>query len=254
MPAQTFFCVSTDKAANPVNIMGASKKLMEELMLSYAERLPVTTARFANVAFSNGSLPFGFMERLAKRQPWSCPRNIRRFFVSPIEAGELCLVASVLGERGDIIYPKLDERSDMISFEQVALDLLRALKMEPLICSSEAEAREKMGQIGQDCALAPHCPILSWPVYFFDSDTSGEKPYEEFFTQHERRDTDRFVNLGVVKGSKSHSTVELAGIFNDLRECFARDGVSKGDIVAVLSRVLPDFAHIETGRSLDQKM
>ncbi|MCK9304061.1 MAG: polysaccharide biosynthesis protein, partial [Bacteroidales bacterium] len=140
-PPEHFFCVSTDKAANPVNIMGASKKLMEELIMAYSERLPIKTARFANVAFSNGSLPAGFLERIAKRQPWSCPLGIRRFFVSPIEAGELCLMASVMGESGDIVFPRLDEERDMIPFERVARELLAALGLGVQECGSEAEAR-----------------------------------------------------------------------------------------------------------------
>jgi len=145
-PPQHFFCVSTDKAANPVNIMGASKKLMEEMMMAHAGRLPVKTARFANVAFSNGSLPLGFLERLQKRQPWSCPLGIRRFFVSPMEAGELCLIASVIAPSGGIVFPKLDETTDMIAFDRVALDLLHALGMEADICATEQEAIEKIGK------------------------------------------------------------------------------------------------------------
>jgi FlaA1/EpsC-like NDP-sugar epimerase len=142
-PPEHFFCVSTDKAANPVNIMGASKKLMEELIMAYADKLPIKTARFANVAFSNGSLPLGFLERLNKNQPWSCPRGIRRFFVSPQESGELCLMASIMGESGDIFFPKLDEERDMIPFDEIALDLLKALGLTPDICQTEDEAREK---------------------------------------------------------------------------------------------------------------
>jgi len=142
-PPEHFFCVSTDKAANPVNIMGASKKLMEETIMAYSNRLPIKTARFANVAFSNGSLPLGFIDRLNKQQPWSCPLGIRRFFVSPQESGELCLMASIMGESGDIFFPKLDEERDMIPFDQIAIDLLHYLGMEPDICQTEQEARQK---------------------------------------------------------------------------------------------------------------
>ena len=142
-PPEHFFCVSTDKAANPVNIMGASKKLMEELIMAYSDKLPIKTARFANVAFSNGSLPLGFLDRLSKNQPWSCPLGIRRFFVSPQESGELCLMASIIGESGDIFFPKLDEDHDMIPFDQIALDLLKVLNLEPDICQTEEEARIK---------------------------------------------------------------------------------------------------------------
>jgi FlaA1/EpsC-like NDP-sugar epimerase len=243
-PPQHFFCVSTDKAANPVNIMGASKKLMEELIMAYADRLPIKTARFANVAFSNGSLPLGFLERLAKRQPWSCPLGIKRFFVSPIESGELCLMASIMGQSGDIVFPKLDEGRDMIPFEQVAVDLLHALGMEPDICKTEDEARAKMGRGG----------TVSWPVYFFESDTSGEKTFEEFYTPGEDLDYKTFVNLGVVKNAKRRPLAEIDAIFESLRRLFAEPAVTKADVVHALRDYLPNFAHIETGKGLDQKM
>ncbi len=254
-PPQHFFCVSTDKAANPVNIMGASKKLMEELILAYADRLPIKTARFANVAFSNGSLPLGFLERLFKRQPWSCPRDIRRFFVSPTESGELCLLASILGESGDIVFPKLDEARDMIPFDRVALDLLHALGMEADMCLSEDEARHKMRRLlaGGRLAGGGRGPI-QWPVYFFASDTSGEKAFEEFYTPGESLDLERFVNLGVVKNAKRRSLEELDAIFAAMRECFERPQVAKADLVEVLRAYLPNFTHLETGKGLDQKM
>jgi FlaA1/EpsC-like NDP-sugar epimerase len=248
-PPQHFFCVSTDKAANPVNIMGASKKLMEELIMAYADRLPVKTARFANVAFSNGSLPVGFLDRLNKHQPWSCPLGIRRFFVSPIESGELCLMASIMGQSGDIVYPKLDEERDMIPFDQVAIDLLHALGMEPDPCSSEEEARDKCHAL-----LASSVAPKKWPVYFFTSDTSGEKTFEEFFVPGETLDTTTFANLGVVKNAPRRKLAEIDTIFSALRAAFAKPQVSKADIVEVLKDYLPNFSHIETGKSLDQKM
>ncbi|MDR0310440.1 MAG: polysaccharide biosynthesis protein, partial [Acidobacteriota bacterium] len=215
MPPRHFFCVSTDKAANPANIMGASKKLMEELILAYTDRLPVKTARFANVAFSNGSLPFGFLQRLRKRQPWACPRNIRRFFVSPGESGDLCRLASIMSECGDIVFPKLDPARDMISFEQLANDLLRELGMEPDPCDTENEAREKMKKRGGGSAAG------KWPVYFFESDTSGEKIFEEFYTPDETLDMGTFINLGVVKNAKRRPLSEIDAIFEDLRKLFA---------------------------------
>lgn len=250
-PPQHFFCVSTDKAANPVNIMGASKKLMEELILAYADTLPIKTARFANVAFSNGSLPQGWLERLFKRQPWSCPLGIRRFFVSPIESGELCLMASVMGEGGDIVFPKLDEARDMIPFDQIAHDLLAALGMTAVICQTEDEARElvKTANYANSTNKVP-----SWPVYFFESDTSGEKAYEEFYTPGEELDLERFVNLGVVKNAPRRPLAEIDEIFTSLRELFASVDVTKADVVRVLKDYLPNFEHIETGKGLDQKM
>ncbi len=308
-PPEHFFCVSTDKAANPVNIMGASKKLMEELIMAYSATLPIKTARFANVAFSNGSLPLGFLERLAKRQPWSCPLGIRRFFVSPLEAGELCLMASIMGESGDIVYPKLDEERDMIPFDRIAGDLLEALGMQADVCASEEEACRKArrllrpqarlrqgygahgGRNGEckrgevlpsnsqpvsgcekgECEAFTHEFATSlwlrkgcengcenggeaWPVYFFESDTSGEKSFEEFYTPGEELDEERFVSLGVVKNSKKRPMAEIDEIFAALKGLFAKPQTDKAEVVEVLRDYLPNFAHIETGRGLDQKM
>jgi hypothetical protein len=258
-PPQHFFCVSTDKAANPVNIMGASKKLMEELIMAYADRIPIKTARFANVAFSNGSLPLGFLERLFKRQPWSCPLGIKRFFVSPLESGELCLMASIIGASGDIVFPRLDEGRDMIPFKQVGVDLLDALGMEADVCGSEGEAREKMKRLVGSGQLAigskgGRLDKLKWPVYFFESDTSGEKTFEEFYTPGEVLDVEKFVNLGVVKNAKRRDLEEIDRIFEGLKILFDSKDVTKGKVVELLKDYLPTFMHIETGKSLDQKM
>ena len=245
-PPEHFFCVSTDKAANPVNIMGASKKLMEELIMAYSAKLPIKTARFANVAFSNGSLPLGFLERLQKKQPWSCPKGIRRFFVSPQEAGELCLMASIMGETGDIFFPKLDEENDMIPFDKIVVDLLNTIGLEPDICQTEEEAKEKAFHLTESST--------SYPVYFFGSATSGEKSYEEFYTDEEELDTNTFINLGVVKKSKNRSIEEIDQIFVSLLQLYNNKEVKKSDVVEILKVYLPNFEHIEKGKSLDQQM
>ncbi len=260
-PPEHFFCVSTDKAANPVNVMGASKKLMEELIMAYSEKLPIKTARFANVAFSNGSLPLGFLERLNKNQPWACPLGIRRFFVSPGESGELCLMASIMGESGDIFFPKLDEERDMIPFDKIALALLKEFNLEPDICQSEQEAREKAAQFAssqnRQVAKSHHRPVApspKYPIFFFGSDTSGEKSFEEFYTEKEVLDNDSFLNLGVIKNSEKRSIEEIDSIFNQLDELFQSGDVTKAAVVKILNQFLPNFAHIETGKGLDQKM
>ncbi len=246
-PPEHFFCVSTDKAANPVNIMGASKKLMEETIMAYSDRLPIKTARFANVAFSNGSLPLGFIARLNKQQPWSCPLGIQRFFLSPQESGELCLIASIIGESGDIFFPKLDKERNMIPFDQIAIDLLHYLGLEPDICQTEDEARKKAETLR-------HKEMKKYPVLFFDSDTSGEKTFEEFFTEKEEIDIETFINLGVVKNSKKRGMHEIYEIFDLLHNLFESNKVTKATIVEILKTYLPNFEHIETGKGLDCKM
>lgn len=244
-PPEHFFCVSTDKAANPVNIMGASKKLMEELILSYSSVLPIKTARFANVAFSNGSLPLGFVNRINKNQPLSCPLGIRRFFVSPIESGQLCLIASVLGESGDIFFPKLNEK-DMILFDKIVMDFLKYLGLKADVCTSEDEAIKKSHLISTK--------TTNYPIYFFGSDTSGEKSFEEFYTEEEILDFKKFNELGVIKNSSKRNIDELNSIFNKLNKVFSKKNVLKNDVVKTLKSFLPNFDHIETGKNLDQKM
>ena len=244
-PPEHFFCVSTDKAANPANVMGASKKLMEEAVLAYSSRLSAVTARFANVAFSNGSLPAGFLERIVKAQPLSAPHDVRRYFVSPAESGELCLLACVLGAPGDIFFPELDEPR-MLTFSTIADALLLDMGYTPAPCASEDEARE---------AAARRSPGDStWPVYYFASETSGEKPFEEFFTADEEVDHARFDSLGVIAGSTLNDVASIRATITELRTLFASPDLHKGAIVDTLTRLVPSFQHVETGKSLDAKM
>ena len=282
-PPEAFFCVSTDKAANPVNVMGATKKLMEETIMAYRDVLPIKTARFANVAFSNGSLPIGWLNRIAKRQPLSCPLGIRRFFVSPIESGELCLAASVLADSGDIVYPKLDENKDMIPFDAVVRDMLEDMGLGCHACASTAEAMQAMHEMINDKRLmindgenSPsekvensttynlslntyrssttyHSPT-GYPVEFFGSDTDGEKTFEEFYTAMDEKDETKFVNLGVVKNSKKRSITEVEALFANLHRVFDTSGATKEDVVEVLKEYLPNFHHISKGKSLDGRM
>lgn len=244
-PPEHFFCVSTDKAANPVNVMGASKKLMEEVILAYSRKIPITTARFANVAFSNGSLPFGFIERLMKKQPFSSPSDVKRYFVSPEESGQICLIACVLGTSGEIFFPKLQE-NQMKTFSEIAVKLLQELHYKPDYCLSEIEAKEK--------ALKLKARSRKYPVYFFKSDTSGEKPFEEFYTGKEQLDTTTFNQLGVIKNAEKKDISEIDRLFTALTKTFNSDTLDKQEIVNTLTQFLPDFKHIETGKGLDQKM
>ena len=242
---ERFFCVSTDKAANPVNVMGASKKLMEEVILAYAQEMPITTARFANVAFSNGSLLAGFIERLMKRQPFSGPLDVRRYFVSPEESGQLCLLACILGESGDIFFPKLREEQ-MITFSSIGEQLLKGLGLEPDFCETEQEARDK--------ALQLNANSTSYPVYFFPTDTSGEKLYEEFFTDQEKVELEKFRALGVIKGAARKSFSEIDHMFGELSLLFEKDDIDKAAIVKLMKGFIPNFEHIEKGKGLDQRM
>jgi len=244
-PPEHFFCVSTDKAANPVNVMGASKKLMEEVIMTYTEKFPIKTARFANVAFSDGSLLYGFIERFNKKQPLACPSDVKRFFVSPVESGQLCLIASILGESGDIFFPKLDMENGMLSFSEIAISLIKALGYIPDVCESEDEARQKASLLNNESKL--------YPIYFLKSDTSGEKLFEEFYTEKEDLDVNTFLNIGVIKNYNKVSVEEIANIINDL-DSLLLEKHDKIDIVNILKKYLPNFEHIETGKNLDQKM
>lgn len=241
-PPEAFFCVSTDKAANPVNVMGATKKLMEETIMAYSDRIPIKTARFANVAFSNGSLPIGWLNRIQKKQPLSCPLGIRRFFVSPVESGELCLFASVMAESGDIVYPKLNPDRDMIPFDAIVKDMLNYMGLGCKSCSTTAEAKEAMNNSS------------GYPCEFFGSDTSGEKTFEEFYTDTDIKDELTFINLGVVKNSKKRPIREIEVIFANLRGVFRKPSVGKAEVIEVLKEYLPNFNHLEKGKSLDNRM
>jgi FlaA1/EpsC-like NDP-sugar epimerase len=245
-PPKHFFCVSTDKAANPVNIMGASKKLMEDVIMTYSDKIKITTARFANVAFSNGSLPAGFIERLFKHQPLSCPSDVKRFFVSPEESGQICMMACLLGQSGDVFFPKLDADRDMKTFTPIIDALLDQIGMNIDLCSTEQEAREKSLLLNENSS--------SYPVYLFTSDTSGEKPYEEFYTEEEKIDMNSFQSLGIVKDMKKKSMEEIQSMFEEINQLFESDEVSKEAIVSLLSKYIGNFEHIETGKKLDNKM
>jgi FlaA1/EpsC-like NDP-sugar epimerase len=223
--------------------MGASKKLMEEVILAYSGELKITTARFANVAFSNGSLLAGFIERLMKQQPFSSPSDVKRYFVSPAESGQICLLACMLGNSGEILFPKLDPEKDLVSFKDIAVKLLEELGYEPYTCSSEQEARNKAANITGK----------QYPVYFFESDTAGEKLYEEFYTDNEDLDLHRFHALGVIRNAARRNKKELDGIIKELENLF-RQKIAKEDVVNTLNKLLPTFQHIETGLNLDQKM
>jgi FlaA1/EpsC-like NDP-sugar epimerase len=241
-PPKYFFSVSTDKAANPVNIMGASKSLMEKLILSKKNNFRVSTARFANVAFSNGSLLDGFIYRLNKKQPLSCPEDIKRFFVTPEQSGQICLLATFLGETGNIFFPKLDFDKDQIYFKEIALDFLKENGFEPELVLSEQEAKNF------DFDKYP----TKYPIYFFKTDTSGEKTYEEFFTEEEDYEVNEFDSLGYINTSEvSISFVEVEA---DFETVFNNSNSNKADIVKIINKYVPDFMHIETGKHLDQKM
>ena len=246
-PPKHFFCVSTDKAANPVNVMGGSKKLMENLIMSYSADFKITTARFANVAFSNGSLLDGYINRLMQRQPISCPSDVKRFFVSPEESGHICLLACILGSSGDIFFPKLDE-SQLVNFKDITEDFFKFLEIKIEYCESENEAKRISAE------NKANDNFDSYPVYFFQSDTSGEKLYEEFYEDQDVLDLTSFQELGVITNSpKPKKEVVEEDILN-LKQVFRNNTADKSDVVAAMSSIITGFKHIETGKSLDQKM
>lgn len=244
-PPEEYFCVSTDKAANPVNIMGASKRIMEDVIFSYSDKFPVKTARFANVAFSNGSLPAGFLARLQKLQPLSAPSDVRRYFVSPEESGQICLLSCILGENRAIFFPKLAE-AQMMTFDAIGTELLKAHGYEVLECGSDEEAIDKAEELKNGSRL--------YPVHYAVSDTSGEKPFEEFVTDAETADMERFLSLGVITGKDIPDRRRVEVLFSDLNAAFDKETTTKEEIVAIMREYLPNFEHIETGKSLDSKM
>lgn len=244
-PPESYFCVSTDKAANPVNIMGASKRLMEDVIFSYSDKFPVKTARFANVAFSNGSLPDGFLKRIAKLQPLSAPLDVKRYFVSPEESGQICMLACMLGNNREIFFPKLAE-AQMMTFDAIATALLNEQGYEVFECASDAEAIYKADELRNGSKF--------YPVHYSKSDTSGEKAYEEFYTDEETVDMDRLSALGIITGKELFDSAKVDRLFTELDGAFTRNDVSKEQVVSILKEFLPNFEHIETGKSLDSKM
>jgi len=243
--SKKYFCVSTDKAANPVNMMGASKRIMEMFLMRRSLEMPISTARFANVAFSDGSLLHGFNQRIQKQQPLSAPSDVRRYFVTPKESGELCLMSCLLGENRDIFFPKLSDKLHLITFADIAVKYLKNIGYEPYLCESEDEAR----------ALAKTLPSEGkWPCYFFESDTTGEKDFEEFFTDKEILDMERFENLGVIKNEANYNESHLNYFTEEIDKFKKNQAWTKEEIVKIFFKMIPDFGHKETGKYLDSKM
>ena len=243
--SKKYFCVSTDKATNPVNMMGASKRIMEMFLMRYSLQMPVATARFANVAFSDGSLLHGFNQRIMKSQPLSAPRDVRRYFLTPKESGELCLMSCLLGENRDIFFPKLDADLHLITFADIAVRYLEGLGYEPYLCGTEDEARAKVQELKAK---------RQWPCYFFDSDTTGEKEYEEFYTSRERLDLEKFQNIGVIKNDAVFAANLLDKFVTDISAMKLRGAWEKDELVRLFNAMIPEFNHKEIGKSLDQRM
>ena len=243
-----FFCVSTDKAANPINIMGASKRILEDLIMAYSLEYNVTTARFANVAFSNGSLPDGWLHRLQKRQPLAAPNDIKRYFVSPEESGQICLLACVLGKSGEVFFPKLGEEQ-MLKFSDICDDFIREHGLQKHLCSSDEEAKQLAASLNVQLST-----FNDYPVIYTGSNTTGEKAYEEFYVQGEKINTSRFQSLGVVEQSQRHSMSEVNLLFEQFESIFARPDFTKVEVVEAIKSFIPTFEHEEKGKNLDSKM
>ena len=244
-PPKHFFCVSTDKAANPVNIMGASKRIMEDLVMAYNKFFKVTTARFANVAFSNGSLPDGWLHRLQKKQPLAAPSDVKRYFVSPEESGQICMLACILGKGGEVFFPKLGE-DQMLTFSSICDEFVKAEGFAKVECKNDSEAKKYAADMSFESD--------SYPVVYFKSDTTGEKAYEEFFVPGEKLDMNRFKNLGVVCETTRRPINEVDAFFTELESIFAKADFTKAQVVEAIKKFIPNFEHEEKGRNLDQKM
>lgn len=244
-PPKHFFCVSTDKAANPVNIMGASKRIMEDVVMAYNTLFKVTTARFANVAFSNGSLPDGWIHRLQNKQPLTAPRDVKRYFVSPEESGQICLLACILGKSGEVFFPKLKE-NQMLTFSDICDRFVKAQGFSKIECESDSKAKKYAYSMDYDSN--------EYPVVYFNSDTTGEKVFEEFYVHGEKLDMDRFSSLGVVLQSNRHDLREVSLFLEQLEAVFTREDFTKAEVVKVIKNFIPSFNHEEKGKNLDQKM
>ena len=244
-PPKHFFCVSTDKAANPVNIMGASKRIMEDLVMAYNDKFKITTARFANVAFSNGSLPDGWIHRLQKKQPLVAPCDVKRYFVSPEESGQICMLACILGKSGEIFFPKLGE-DQMLSFSSICDEFVKSEGFAKKECTNDAEAKQYAAKMGYDSD--------TYPVVYFKSDTTGEKAYEEFYVPGEKIDMQRFQALGVVEENLRRPMSEVNAFFEKLEAIFHQDDFTKAQVVEAIKEFIPNFEHEEKGKNLDQKM
>ena len=240
-----YFCVSTDKAANPVNLMGASKRIMEMFIMRDSNKINISTARFANVAFSDGSLLHSFNQRIQKNQPIVAPNDIKRYFVTPKESGELCLMSCIFGENKDIFFPKLNESLHLISFSDIAIRYLKQLGYEPYFCETEEEARMLSQEIQKNG---------QWPCFFSKSNTTGEKEYEEFFTKDEEINLERFTNIGVIKNNLSFAEKELDYFEKSVMQMLSNNQWKKDDIVKLFHDLIPNFNHLEKGKYLDSKM
>lgn len=243
--AKKYFCVSTDKAANPVNMMGASKKIMEMFLMKESIEQNISMARFANVAFSDGSLLHGFNQRFAKRQPFSAPNDVKRYFITPQESGELCLLSGILGENRDIFFPKLSEKLHLITFSDIAIRYLENFGYAPYECESEDEARSKANEL---------ISKKKWPCYFFKSDTTGEKDFEEFYTDNEILDMDSFVTVGIIKNQPSFDENKLNKFLEFIASIKKDKFWNKSEILKEFFKLIPEFSHTETGKYLDEKM
>ena len=245
LETKKYFCVSTDKAANPVNMMGASKRIMEMFLMQKSAKIDISTARFANVAFSDGSLLHGFNQRMQKKQPLSAPLDVKRYFVTPKEAGELCLLSGLLGNNRDIFFPKLSKDLNLISFDKIAIKYLNNLGYESVICESENEARKSVELLSKE---------NKWPCYFFKSDTTGEKDFEEFFTENEIIDLDSFLNIGVIKSELKFDVNKLNNFLEKIDEMKCKKYWVKQEIVNLFNKMISNFNHLETNKYLDSKM
>ena len=240
-----YFCVSTDKAADPVNMMGASKRIMEMFLMRKSLEIKISTARFANVAFSDGSLLYGFNQRIEKRQPIVAPDDIKRYFVTPQESGELCLMSCIFGDNRDIFFPKLSKNLHLISFADIAVKYIKEKGYEPYFCKDEEEARELIKILPQE---------KKWPCLFLPSDTSGEKDFEEFFTENETLDMKRFKNLGIIKNEATFNDQHLKEFADTIWSFKQKKEWSKKQVVELFFKMIPNFAYKDTGKYLDEKM
>ena len=239
-----YFSVSTDKATNPINLMGGSKRIMELCLLNYSDEINISTARFANVAFSDGSILHSIKNRIEKKQPISIPSDITRYFISPLESGQLCVLSAFLGENRDVFFPKFTS-DNLINIKDILVFFLRNNNFEPVFCNEEDKARTLIKTLPNQ---------NKWPVLLTKSDTTGEKLYEEFYTTSEIINSTRFKKISIIKNTHFKDDYIINNFLKGVEILQKNKNWTKTELISLFQSTIKDFNYEDKGKYLDSKM